>query len=216
MMKGFGDFLQGLRGGMTLREAGKRSGLSHTYIRELELEKSRNSSTKPIVPTPETLKKLSNAYGYSYVDLMVKAGHLTDQHLNPNLQNKFGVDFDNMWYVRVMNSEVMFSVNNEMNNIHFSSLSDFSEFMEILEDREFKRIDTHLYVNLDCVKYYDTKTSKLYFNEDASGDNVEIAPIRRDKLHDRITRAVAKNTNKSMEITMDKGNGSTNFSLATT
>lgn len=72
-----GEFLEKLRGKMSLREASKRSGLSHTYIRDLELGVNRVTKT-PIQPTPETLRKLADAYDYSYDILMKKAGYIED------------------------------------------------------------------------------------------------------------------------------------------
>jgi transcriptional regulator with XRE-family HTH domain len=70
-----GKFLEELRGKMSLRAAAEKSGLSHTYIRDLE--NGINRSTKaPIKPTPETLKRLADAYNYPYEDLMIKAGYI--------------------------------------------------------------------------------------------------------------------------------------------
>ena len=72
-----GDFLKELRGKMTLREASERSGLSHSYIRYLEIGKRPGSNT-PINPTPETLKQLAKAYDYPYADLLKKAGYIEE------------------------------------------------------------------------------------------------------------------------------------------
>lgn len=78
MANELGVFLEKLRGKMSLREAAKRSGLSHAYIRDLE--NGVNRVTKTIIrPTPETLSKLANAYNYSYEDLMFKAGYSETQ-----------------------------------------------------------------------------------------------------------------------------------------
>jgi transcriptional regulator with XRE-family HTH domain len=75
----FGEFLEGLRGRMSLRKAAEKSGLSHTYIRDLELGVNRATKT-PIRPTPETLEKLSKAYDYKYEELMKKAGYLESEN----------------------------------------------------------------------------------------------------------------------------------------
>lgn len=70
-----GEFLEHLRGDMSLRDAAKKSGLSHTYIRDLELGVNRKTKA-PIKPSPDTLKRLSDAYGGgSYEELMKKAGY---------------------------------------------------------------------------------------------------------------------------------------------
>lgn len=73
-----GLFLEELRGKTPLREVAFRSGLSHTYIRDLELGINRKTKA-PINPTPETLKRLSEAYKYSYEDLMKKAGYIVEE-----------------------------------------------------------------------------------------------------------------------------------------
>lgn len=78
-MSEIGAFLKTLRGKLTLREAAKRSGLSHSYINSLE--QGKHPKTKvPINPTPETLKRLSDAYDYDYEELMRKAGYLKESN----------------------------------------------------------------------------------------------------------------------------------------
>lgn len=72
-----GNFLKELRGKMSLREASERSGLSHSYIRYLEIGKRPGSNT-PINPTPETLKALAKAYDYPYNELMEVAGYIDE------------------------------------------------------------------------------------------------------------------------------------------
>lgn len=73
-MEDIGKFLKKLRGKMTFREAAEKSGLSHSYIRYLELGKRPGTNT-PINPTPESLRGLAKAYGYSYTELMRLAGY---------------------------------------------------------------------------------------------------------------------------------------------
>lgn len=79
-METIGDFLKELRGKMSFREASEKTGLSHSYIRYLEIGKRPGSNT-PIKPTPETLKSLAKAYNYSYDELMRKAGYLDKKDL---------------------------------------------------------------------------------------------------------------------------------------
>ena len=73
-MDELGKFLKQLRGGMTFREAAERSGLSHAYIRYLEIGKRPGTNT-PINPSPEMLKGLAKAYNHSFKDLMIRAGY---------------------------------------------------------------------------------------------------------------------------------------------
>lgn len=63
---------------MTYREAAERSGLSHAYIRYLEIGKRPGSNT-PINPSPEMLKGLAKAYNHPYADLMRRAGYAYDE-----------------------------------------------------------------------------------------------------------------------------------------
>lgn len=67
-MNEFGKHLEELRGKLSLREASERIGVSHTYIRDLELGKKKE-------PTRETLEKIAKAYNVPYFDLYEKAGY---------------------------------------------------------------------------------------------------------------------------------------------
>jgi transcriptional regulator with XRE-family HTH domain len=62
---------------LSFREASERSGISHSYIRYIETGKRPGSNT-PINPSPETLKRLSEAYNYPYPILMKVAGYIED------------------------------------------------------------------------------------------------------------------------------------------
>jgi transcriptional regulator with XRE-family HTH domain len=62
MTNEFGGYLRELRGKMTLREAAIASGISHTYISDLE-------KGNKIDPSNDTLMKLAKAYGTSWGDL---------------------------------------------------------------------------------------------------------------------------------------------------
>lgn len=77
MRSELGKYLEGLRGKRSLREIAERSGLSHTYIRDLELGVNRVTKT-PIRPTPETLMKLSEAYKSDYNEIMRIAGYIEE------------------------------------------------------------------------------------------------------------------------------------------
>lgn len=72
-----GVFLEELRGKTPLREVAAKCGLSHTYIRDLELGINRKTKA-PINPTPDTLMRLSEAYKFPYEELMRMAGYLSE------------------------------------------------------------------------------------------------------------------------------------------
>lgn len=85
-MNELGDLLQRLRKSesLNLREAGKKSGLSHTYISDIEkgYRRGKNGTRTPLKPSPDTLKRLADTYNHSYNDLLRKAGYLDDTN-NP-------------------------------------------------------------------------------------------------------------------------------------
>lgn len=73
-MSELGDYLKKLRGNVSLREASKRSGISHSYINSLE-SGTHPRTGAPINPTPDILRGLAKAYNHSYDDLMKLAGY---------------------------------------------------------------------------------------------------------------------------------------------
>jgi HTH-type transcriptional regulator, competence development regulator len=70
-----GEFLIQLRGNKSLREVSKISGLSHSYIRDIERGINRTTNL-PIRPSAETLKRLSKAYDFPYEELLLHAGYI--------------------------------------------------------------------------------------------------------------------------------------------
>jgi transcriptional regulator with XRE-family HTH domain len=75
MSNELGLFLEDLRGKLSLRDAAEKSGLSHTYIRDLELGINRKTKA-PIRPSADTLNQLAEAYNYPVSELLKKAGYL--------------------------------------------------------------------------------------------------------------------------------------------
>lgn len=73
-MKSLGELLKDLRGNRSLREVAEITELSHTYISDVE-KGYRRGSGKPIHPSPDTLKRLAQAYSYPYEELMKVAGY---------------------------------------------------------------------------------------------------------------------------------------------
>lgn len=195
-MDNFGKFLEGLRGRMSLREAAQKSGLSHAYIRDLELEKNRSTNDK-IKPSPETLKKLSDAYNYSYTELMRKAGYLreslSDRH--PVVD----IDLHHIFYIEISVKEITYHAQDVKVIKSIESLVDFTEFLENLDRHGFKKLDNDLFVNLHQVRRYAEREGRLYFDIEGRGSYVTISAIRQKRFHDLILRSVARNTNTSLE-----------------
>jgi transcriptional regulator with XRE-family HTH domain len=74
MRSELGLLLEKLRGKKTLREVSELTGISHTYIRDLELGK-RRATGKPVNPSAYVLRKLADCYNYSFTELMKVAGY---------------------------------------------------------------------------------------------------------------------------------------------
>lgn len=93
-MKDLGRLLKELRGNRSLREVAEVTELSHTYISDIE-KGYRRGTKKPIHPSPDILKRLAEAYGYPYEELMRVAGYLEDEEeyqefaSNPELNHFF-------------------------------------------------------------------------------------------------------------------------------
>lgn len=69
----FGSYLKGLRKGkkLTIRQLDLYSGVSHSYISQME----RGSRG---IPSPDILQKLSKPLGIEYEELMKKAGYIEE------------------------------------------------------------------------------------------------------------------------------------------
>lgn len=74
-----------LRGRDSLRDVADRSNkrISHSYLNILEKGRDPRSG-KPIKPTPEALRIVSELYSYSYEELMILAGYLDRPPSNNN------------------------------------------------------------------------------------------------------------------------------------
>ena len=84
MTNDLGQLLQNLRKGESLRSVASRSGLSHNYIRQLEVGVDPRTNHQP-KPSAEILKRLSIAYTFPYSELLEVAGILDDSY--QQLQN---------------------------------------------------------------------------------------------------------------------------------
>ncbi|RVT67689.1 helix-turn-helix domain-containing protein [Niallia taxi] len=89
-MSELGELLRELRGKRSLREIAKITEISHTYISDLE-KGFRRDTKAPINPSPDTLKRLANAYDFSYEELMKSAGYLPDLIVNDG-NNEYHVE----------------------------------------------------------------------------------------------------------------------------
>jgi HTH-type transcriptional regulator, competence development regulator len=81
-MNELGKLLKELRGKESLRSVGERTGLSHSYISDIE-NGFRRGTKKPIHPSADTLKRLAKAYNYSPNELLKKAGYIEEESKTP-------------------------------------------------------------------------------------------------------------------------------------
>lgn len=201
----FGKFLESLRGFMSLREAAKRSGLSHAYIRDLELERNRSTNER-ITPSPDTLKKLSIAYSYPYTDLMIKAGHLKSedvQNAEAFRAENAKIRLDEVLYIEIGRKAVTYRTREGAASVAVESLLDFSTFLDELEEKGFYKTDADVYANFRQIRKYDEARGKLYFDEAGKGPFVPLSSLRQKKYHTLIVRSVAVNTNSGLEFSFE-------------
>ncbi|GAB6926045.1 hypothetical protein JCM10914A_56290 [Paenibacillus sp. JCM 10914] len=74
-MNELGQYLEGIRKQkkISLRDAAEKSGVSYSYIRDIELGINRKTK-KEVTPSPSALKKIADAYDINYYEVLEKAG----------------------------------------------------------------------------------------------------------------------------------------------
>jgi SOS-response transcriptional repressor LexA len=132
-MNELGNYIKELRGGKSLREAAKDIGISHTYLDTIEKGYDKRSK-KPVKPTPETLRMISNTYNVSFRDLMIKAGYISSyeiDHLYPESQiARSGVELVSEYLHLQHNSngkKQVFNDKHELKNYYDSVEKDFDQ-----------------------------------------------------------------------------------------
>lgn len=85
-MNSLGELLRGLRGKRSLRDVADATELSHTYISDIE-KGYRRGTKSPINPSPDTLKRLADAYAYPYQDLLRVAGYIEPEVLDKDARD---------------------------------------------------------------------------------------------------------------------------------
>ncbi|MGV2967291.1 LytTR family transcriptional regulator DNA-binding domain-containing protein [Paenibacillus sp. AGC30] len=189
-----GKYLEYLRlsCGYSLREAAKRTSLSHGYIRDVELG-DNNTIGNAIIPRPQTLQKFASAYTASFNELMQIAGHVSSIDKLATFEF-IELNFENVLYLEVgTDNRIIYHQEKSRVLTERLSLHDFIKFEEQLENNEFLRVQSGLYANLKKIKVFDKKSLKLYFNEQKDGHFVSISWIRASKLNKTILNAINKN-----------------------
>ncbi|NOV00116.1 helix-turn-helix domain-containing protein [Paenibacillus sp. LMG 31457] len=184
---------------MSLRKVASKSGLSHAYIRDLEL--GRNRTTNDIIkPSPDTLRKLSQAYQYPYTDLLMKAGYLEEAS---SWKTPGEIRLDNVWYVEFGTKSIKYFSQEGIVEENVESLVAFTSFIEALMDLHFVKVDMHLFVNLNKIKKYAPSEGKLYFDTLEDGPFITLAAMAQMKYHQTLLDYVARNTGMSMDADSD-------------
>ncbi|WP_187273896.1 helix-turn-helix domain-containing protein [Paenibacillus sp. N3.4] len=191
----FGQFLETLRGKMSLRKVASKSGLSHAYIRDLELGRNRTTN-EAIKPSPDTLRKLSHAYQYPYTDLLMKAGYLEEASAS---QASLQIRLDLVWYVEFGIKHITYYTQEGTTEENVESLVAFTSFIEQLMDHDFIKLDTHLFVNLNKIKKYAPAEGKLYFHLYEEEPCVTLAALPQKKYHQTLLEYEARNNGLAIE-----------------
>lgn len=181
---------------MSLREVSERSGVSHAYIRDMELARNR-STNKPIKPSPEILEKLSEVYNYSYDELMHVAGYVKEappvtrfiDHVLPNT--------DKLLFFKIDNDRIEMAFIDEVQIQAKITASEIVDLMEKLDLNAWKKVDGDVYFNFNYLKGYD-ENKGLLISE--NGFNIEIAKARQIKLKNFILTKLAKNNGLQSEF----------------
>lgn len=143
-----GQFLENLRKTkqLSLRVVSQRSGLSHAYIRDLELSKNR-STNRFIRPSPKALEKLANAYNYPYEQLMILAGYINTPKENERPIDRIMPYLMDCVSFRINSMKLEFTFKSETIVTIKLNLMEFANFLEKIGDN-FKKVDSGEYVNV--------------------------------------------------------------------
>lgn len=123
MSNAFGDYLKELRGNRSLREVSNISGISHTYIRNLELGKKTD-------PSKDTLRKLANSYGVSYIDLLNRVYSLdvsSDDEAAEDMRNFLRPLLEDVKKKLTKNGEFLNNINHELEQLEEKYEADLEE-----------------------------------------------------------------------------------------
>ncbi|WP_169091023.1 helix-turn-helix domain-containing protein [Paenibacillus sp. PL91] len=194
MKNQIGSHLEKLRisCGYSLRKAAQLSGLSHGYIRDVELGTNRKNGSV-IIPMPQTLRKFAEAYDGSYDELMVLAGHtVSNERVLPSF-TFVELDLKSVLYVQVdynnmINYHLPENVLSEVKSLH-----DYMLLEQKLEQNNFLRVQSGNFANLKLIKFFDEKYGRIYFSSDGKGKYVEITWTRASKYRNSIKSAILKN-----------------------
>ncbi|MFB5268157.1 helix-turn-helix domain-containing protein [Paenibacillus enshidis] len=199
-MSSLGSYLKKLRisSGYSLHTAAQKSTLSHGYIRDLEIGTNRNNNT-PLIPKPDTLRKLAIAYNANFNLLMTLAGHTTSDETFESIEF-IEIDLQLVLYLTV-NQDNLIEYHLEAEVIHDTKpLFDYLLLETKLEKYNFIRIQSGLFINLDQIKGVDSSNLKLIFHSEQIEQELTITYNQLNKYKRTIMQSIEKNTRNSAVI----------------
>ncbi|QHW35446.1 helix-turn-helix domain-containing protein (plasmid) [Paenibacillus rhizovicinus] len=200
-----GSHLESLRiaCNFSLRKAGEKSGLSHGYIRDVELGENRSTGPQ-IIPRPKTLRKFAEAYEADFNELMRIAGHVDDpQDSLLKTHRIVEISLDDVLYVQVdENNLVQVHLSDQ---VYYQSmlLHEYMQFEERLENSDFIRVHVGTYVNLRKIFFYDEKKGRIFFDKRQAGKFIDVAWLRARILRSSLDKAVVQNNTDGIVYKME-------------
>lgn len=107
------------------------------------------------------------------------------------------LDLEDVLYINIEKRNIVYHTLDEK----YFHLSTLSELYDHFFDSGFDLLDKTNLVNLHKIKKLDGKQGKIYFEENPTGDSkyATVAFIKQKLFHNVISRAIANNTNASLE-----------------
>lgn len=130
----FGEHINKIRvnKNLSLREAAKRSDISHPYLSQLETGKNKN-------PTPNIIRKLSKGLNVSYNDLMQAAGYGGKE--NPIPSDSFFDLFQIKNIEEELNDRGLFNSIEEYKELEYPDIEHFLNEKEVYYDKKRLNVD---------------------------------------------------------------------------
>ncbi|GAA3401357.1 LytTR family DNA-binding domain-containing protein [Paenibacillus hodogayensis] len=118
---------------------------------------------------------------------------------NENETELVMLDLNDVLYINIEKRNIVYHTLDDK-YLHLSTLT---ELYDHLFDNGFDLLDKTNLVNLHKIKKLDSKQGKIYFEEAPSDDSkyATVAFIKQKLFHNVISRAIANNTNTSLEYT---------------
>jgi len=109
------------------------------------------------------------------------------------------LNLNDVLYINIEKRNIVYHTAEEK----YYHLSTLSELYDHFFDRGFDLLDKTNLVNLNKIKKMDGKQGKIYFEENPSDDSkyATVAFIKQKLFQNVISRAIANNTNTSLEYT---------------